>query len=288
MKRNCCIFSAALIVIMISLTGCRGTADNTNLSGYDPYFESSAVSQNADLTEQQESEPKYDQTVASEDTDLSQNNRTEEEKTSDTGSAHVHSYTASVKAPTCTSGGYTVYTCECKKSYTGDKTSALGHSFSDWTVTVQPTASAEGTKERKCSRCGYTEKRSVPKTESTESFSKQVVDLVNKERAKAGLEPLEVADDLNGYAYIRSTEITKIFNHQRPDGSNPLDTVLQYGYMSAGENIARGQSSPQAVVTAWMNSPMHKANILNAGYSYIGVGCYRENNEYFWVQIFGG
>ena len=57
-------------------------------------------------------------------------------------------------------------------------------------------------------------------------------------------------------------------------------------YRSAGENIARGQKTPEAVVNAWMNSSGHRANILNASYTEIGVGYVAEGN--YWTQMFIG
>ncbi len=68
-----------------------------------------------------------------------------------------HSYEASVTAPTCTEGGYTTYTCTvCGHSYVADQVPALGHSFGEWTVTVEPTHTEPGSQERKCA-CGETE-----------------------------------------------------------------------------------------------------------------------------------
>jgi uncharacterized protein YkwD len=58
-------------------------------------------------------------------------------------------------------------------------------------------------------------------------------------------------------------------------------------YKTAGENIAKGQKTPQAVVTAWMNSDSHRANILNKNFTKLGVG-YANGSSPYWVQIFIG
>ena len=70
---------------------------------------------------------------------------------------HTHTYTTEVTDPTCTEDGFTTYTCECGDSYVSDTVEALGHDWSEWTVTVEPTASSQGTKSRECANCGETE-----------------------------------------------------------------------------------------------------------------------------------
>lgn len=76
---------------------------------------------------------------------------------------HTHNYKIAVTLPTCTAGGYTIYTCSCGHSYKADYTDPLGHSYGDWVTTKEPTTSAEGEQTRTCSRCGHTETRSVDK-----------------------------------------------------------------------------------------------------------------------------
>ena len=74
----------------------------------------------------------------------------------------AHRYTAKVTAPTCTAGGYTTYTCSlCGHSYTGDKTSALGHGWSSWQTTKAPTCTENGQQQRTCSRCGKSETKTL-------------------------------------------------------------------------------------------------------------------------------
>lgn len=76
------------------------------------------------------------------------------------------------------------------------------------------------------------------------------------------------------------------FSHNSPTYGSPFDMMKQFGisYRAAGENIASGQSSPAQVMNDWMNSPGHRANILNSSFSKIGVAYY--NGE--WVQEFIG
>lgn len=76
------------------------------------------------------------------------------------------------------------------------------------------------------------------------------------------------------------------FSHTSPVYGSPFQMIKNFGisYKSAGENIAKGQSTPQAVVNAWMNSSGHRANILNSSYNKIGVG-YVASGKY-WTQMF--
>ena len=72
---------------------------------------------------------------------------------------HEHSYTSQVTAPTCTVDGYTTYTCSCNETYVSDKVTAPGHSFGDWVTTQEPTQTATGLAERKCTVCNTAETR---------------------------------------------------------------------------------------------------------------------------------
>ena len=127
-------------------------------------------------------------------------------------------------------------------------------------------------------------------TDSTNNtaFAQQVVTLVNAERAKEGLAPLTMDAKLSDAALIRAKETQISFSHTRPNGTSFSTVLAESGisYRGAGENIAYGQQTPEAVVTAWMNSPGHRANIMNASYTTIGVGCYMAGNTPYWAQLF--
>jgi len=121
------------------------------------------------------------------------------------------------------------------------------------------------------------------------SFVSEVVRLVNIERAKLGLSALEESSRLHDVANIRAREIINTFSHIRPDG-NPWHTALAESgitYRTSGENIAAGQKTPAEVVESWMNSPGHRANILNEEFHQIGVG-YASGGTYkhYWCQLF--
>ena len=131
----------------------------------------------------------------------------------------------------------------------------------------------------------------IPTTDaSVLSFEKEVVRLVNEIRKQHGLAELTYDWQLSRVARIKSEDMrdNKYFSHTSPTYGTPFQMMKSFGitYRSAGENIARGQATPQAVVNAWMNSSGHRANILNSSFTHIGVG-YAENGRY-WTQMFIG
>ncbi len=129
-----------------------------------------------------------------------------------------------------------------------------------------------------------------PETDgSQDAFANQVVKLVNEERAKAGLSPLSVNSKAANAAQTRAREIEKSFSHTRPDGSSFNTALTEAGvsFRGAGENIAYGQTTPQQVMEGWMKSSGHRANILNANYTSIGVGHYKNGAGVdYWTQLF--
>lgn len=122
------------------------------------------------------------------------------------------------------------------------------------------------------------------------SYEGEVVRLVNEIRVQNGLKPLTHDWELSRVARYKSQDMkdNKYFSHTSPVYGSPFQMMKNFGisYRSAGENIARGQSTPQAVVNAWMNSSGHRANILNSSYTHIGVG-YVVDGRY-WTQMFIG
>ena len=121
-------------------------------------------------------------------------------------------------------------------------------------------------------------------------YEKEVVRLVNEERAKYGLGALKEDWELSRVARYKSQDMKdkKYFSHTSPTYGSPFEMMKAFGlsYSYAGENIAMGQRTPKEVVNAWMNSPGHRANILNASYKKIGVGYVTGGN--YWTQMFIG
>ena len=122
------------------------------------------------------------------------------------------------------------------------------------------------------------------------SYEQEVIRLVNEIRVQNGLGRLTYDWELGRVARYKSQDMhdNRYFSHTSPVYGTPFQMIRSFGisYRSAGENIARGQASPQAVVNAWMNSPGHRANILNPSFTRIGVGYVADGH--YWTQMFIG
>lgn len=120
-----------------------------------------------------------------------------------------------------------------------------------------------------------------------------VLKIVNQERAKQGLKALVLDKQLNNVAQLKAEDMKKnnYFDHNSPTLGSPFDLMRSQGvsYRTAGENIAAGQQSAEAVMNSWLNSSGHRANILNANYTKLGVGfCTGGRMGTYWVQEFTG
>lgn len=123
-------------------------------------------------------------------------------------------------------------------------------------------------------------------TTETEQFR-----LMNQDRIQNGLSPLDCHQGLVDVAHDYSQAMAQqgFFSHTDPQGRQPWDRVSAAGisgWRSVGENIAYGQRTPAEVQQGWMDSPGHRANILNTGYTHIGVGAYNHNGTWYWTQVF--
>ncbi|MFF0023068.1 CAP domain-containing protein [Streptomyces sp. NPDC005496] len=120
---------------------------------------------------------------------------------------------------------------------------------------------------------------------------KQVLKLVNQERRAAGCRPLVPNRSLSRAAQAYTSVMARagVLSHTGPDGSTISTRAKKVGYefSSLGENIARGQRSPQQVMSAWMNSSGHRRNILNCTFRDIGIGFVADRNGPWWTQDFG-
>lgn len=120
---------------------------------------------------------------------------------------------------------------------------------------------------------------------ASEVYSKafEVLTLVNKERKKAGLAALKMDTSLLDTAMLRGFETVLYWSHTRPVGTD----CFTANSLMRGENIAYGPKSAEGVMDLWMNSEGHRANILTARYTSIGIGCVYYDGLYYWVQCFG-
>ena len=131
----------------------------------------------------------------------------------------------------------------------------------------------------------------IPQLDSSvASYEHEVVRLVNEIRQQNGLKPLIENWELSRVARYKSQDMldNRYFSHTSPTYGSPFQMIKAFGlsYRTAGENIAKGYSTPQAVVNGWMNSSGHRANILNVSYTQIGIGYVAQGN--YWTQMFVG
>ena len=206
---------------------------------------------------------------------------------------HLHSWIKTTKQPaTCTEQGYTLVEYSCGKKEKKDFIPALGHKMGEWRVTKHPTNTTPGESKRKCiyTDCNYSESKQVsvlpgPKTKE----QKAILDLVNAERTKAGLYELSYYLAEQEAADQRAEDIKVHFAHYRPNGKggdgDPFYVLLKglgTDYYGCGENVAMHFHEAAQVMKGWMDSPKHKANILDPDFDALVVGF----SDDYWVQLF--
>lgn len=227
--------------------------------------------------------------------------------------SHSHSYSSKTIKATCTSGGYTVHTCSCGASYTDSYTDATGHRWSDWKTVKKATTSSEGRKQRTCNSCGKTESKTIAKVQGSstsgghritgarkavysyrgmDSFSSvNLVDLINAERAKEGLDKLEWTADLLRQDVKDDPDLLDCYDRDCFDSNGNFDPyrvaevkepllgaqkMANMGFATHGEGVgcscvgeSRGASTIEEAlrrqIKAYMESPSHRATLMNAG-----------------------
>ncbi|MCL2322664.1 MAG: CAP domain-containing protein [Oscillospiraceae bacterium] len=123
------------------------------------------------------------------------------------------------------------------------------------------------------------------------SYEQRVIQLCNAQRARYGLSALSQDNILTQLCRMKSQDMAyrNYFGHTSPVYGSAFTMMKTYGvkFVAAGENIAEGQKTPDAVVTSWMNSAGHRANILNQLYVEIGVGLATDRyGRLVWTQMF--
>lgn len=119
--------------------------------------------------------------------------------------------------------------------------------------------------------------------ESGYELAWEVLELLNAEREKEGLDKLKMDSGLLEAAMLRAAECSLYYSHTRPDGTECFTASDKM----SGENIAVGHKTAKEVMNSWMNSEGHRKNILNSRYRSVGIGCFYINGTYRWVQCFG-
>ena len=159
-------------------------------------------------------------------------------------------------------------------------------------VTTEVTTQAKPTTETTTQVTTTTEATTESTTTDTNnSIAKSLLALVNQARAENGLSALSLNDSLSAVAQKKAEDMknNNYFSHTSPTYGSPFDMIKNAGisYRSAGENIAMGQKTAEAVFNAWMNSSGHRANILSSKFTQMGIGV-TDGSTRYWSQMFIG
>ena len=183
-------FPAVIALLLISafvLTGCKNKS-NTSSDSSSTVSSKPTVSSDDSHTEPDTSEVNSD--TSSVNSKPNNNNNVSSQP-------HLHAYKITIVQPTCTEDGYTLYKCSCGRWYTEKGKEKIGHKWKEWTVTVMPTASTEGTEERVCEVCGEKETRTLDKAAlaTPAELSAELLELINSARSEKSIEKLQLVTE---------------------------------------------------------------------------------------------
>ncbi len=124
------------------------------------------------------------------------------------------------------------------------------------------------------------------------SIAQQVIDLTNEQRQQHGCAALVFSLQLTAAANAHSQDMAlhDLFSHTGSDGSTMVSRIVAtgYSYSQLAENLAAGPATAEDVVSSWMNSPGHRANILNCDLHELGVGYYAQMDDQSDVRLYNG
>jgi len=158
-------------------------------------------------------------------------------------------------------------------------------------VEKQPVATKPATQQNSPVKEQNNSSNTVTVSSSNLSYEKKVVELVNIERQKAGLQALTLDSEISNVARTKAKDmaVNNYFAHQSPTYGSAGDMLTKFGirWSAWGENLASGQKNSESVVAAWMNSEGHRANIMSPDFSRIGVGyVINSSGTPYWTQVF--
>ena len=290
-NKNLSMFAltAVLAALSITLAGCAGPAKETASSAAQGQAASSAASQTEETGGETESLPPEENAGVLPQEEAGQA-APRTEAAPDTSASAKSSASSASRAPERQPEA----SASRSSSTTADSRPATSPSRTQ-SPAAKPSAPASTTRRPTTSTAKTTRSTAAPTKPpadgSLSGYADAVVKLVNQERAKAGLKSLSVNQAAAAAANVRAREIEGAFSHTRPNGSSFSTALKEQGasYRAAGENIAYGQRSAEQVMEGWMNSSGHRANILSAQYTAIGVGVSRSaSGTLHWVQLFIG
>ena len=314
MKKARQIGSILLAVLMVlAATGCR-PADKPATVQPDPTethvqlqgTEATAASQISGTTEPGPTVSPSDPSEVPTDPSVPATAPTEPIPTEPPATAHTHSYTASVVAPSCSAQGYTVHSCACGASYRGDYTSTTAHSWGEWFVNYEATFAREGEQLRRCSQCGTYETQTIEKIPlevAKAEIAMAVIKYINQFRAEEGSTQLTYLPGMSQVAQYRSMQLVTNFAHDTADLREALayysygkwinpaeygdpDGIGYYTY-NGGEAISQGGWTGTAdeigykIAKGLQGSTGHWRYVGSSDYSYVGIGVTRGYSTMF-------
>ncbi len=225
-----------------------------------------------------------------------------DDTSADTTSANSETTTAEVTTTAATPEvTTTVVTPEVTTAATSETTTSATTKETTTSATTKETTTATTTTTTTPTTTTTTPATTAPavdKVHTAKSMSAteaalaiEVFELINEIRLEHGLATFTTTQELSETAQLRAEELEELYSHERPDGTMCFTAFDECGvkYISASENIAYGVNSlytAEQVVEIWMNSPNHRASILEPKYKKLGVGCYIVGNTYYWTQNF--
>ncbi|MGB3136665.1 MAG: CAP domain-containing protein [Nodosilinea sp.] len=123
------------------------------------------------------------------------------------------------------------------------------------------------------------------------TIAQELLQLVNAERRRVNAPPLTLSDKLLTAAQRHAQDMatSRRMSHTGSNGSSMRSRIdaTEYSWSTIGENVAVGQPTAAAVMSAWMSSPGHRQNILNPAFTELGIGYASAQGRIYWAQVFG-
>lgn len=189
-----------------------------------------------------------------------------------------------------TKGSTVYYTVDGSKP---QKTSAVYDApfFAESGTTVRAYAAKSGYKKSESIKTKVVKPIGAKKEAEADPVCAEVLGYINDYRAEDGISPLAFDETLLKAAQLRAAEITKNYDHKRPDGTSwfTVFNEVVFSYDTAGENIAWTEGSLSTASTVselWINSAPHRKNILNDAFDVTGIASVCVGNKTYWVQLF--
>ncbi|MCQ2401129.1 MAG: CAP domain-containing protein [Lachnospiraceae bacterium] len=182
-------------------------------------------------------------------------------------------------------GGTTVAAADEKTYFTGD--AVVGEEGKESEILAEPEEGWEEAKKKAEDNAAAAGDKGPGGF--NRSYEEKVVAVVNQERAKVGLGPVNIDETMMAGAEIRAQEQQSLFSHTRPDGRDCFSVFSDLGIAAGyrGENVAYASPcTPEFIMNGWMGSEGHKKNILDPRFTRIGVGYYESAGLGYWAQIF--